>query len=187
MIDRCKPLFEMSFSLRDYENKIILPLMMKAFKHFIKYKLTDKFFADKIDMRIYSHCIKYKEHWAKEIKTIMPSLFKIIKKASIKNKNSSKEEAYLSILENTVIMLTSDDQAIYAVRDATSEHKKKEDIRRKIDSFFIENDASDMKFILEVYNFFKEIKPIKNLMVVEDSEVQEKLKKVFTTIDTIHE
>jgi hypothetical protein len=44
-----------------------------------------------------------------------------------------------------------------------------------------------MKFILEVYNFFKEIKPIKNLMVVEDSEVQEKLKKVFTTIDTIHE
>jgi len=183
---RYQPLFEMSFYLRDYENKIILPLMMKAFKHFIKYKLADRVFADKIDIRIYPHCIKHKKYWTEEIGRIISSLFKGVERTSIKNKNSNKEEAYLSILENIRAMLTSDDQAIYAARDALSKHKENDDIRIKIDRFFIKNNASDMIFISRVYSFFEEIKPIRN-SIIDGQIVNEKLEKLFTVIDTIHE
>jgi len=187
MVDRYKPLFEMSYRLQDYENKIITPPMLKIFVHFIKYKLTDKIFANKIDTKIYPHCIRYKEYWTKEIGQTFLLLFRELSTTSIKSKTGSKERAYLSSLENTIALLSTEGHAIQAMRDATNKNKNSEEIRISINKFFFKYNVRDSDFISKVYSFFEDIKPIKNVVALNERQLQIKLLSLFTVIDTIHE
>ncbi len=179
-----KSLFEMAFKPSDFESNVVDPRVINIYKHFIKYRLSvDEDFSNNFHKNLYSFIAKkgLKDYWKKEIHVFISSLMKDIKEVNIKKGyKNTKEKIYLSSIENNLILLSSKNQDVKAVKQATSEYKNNKEVEKNAKYFFKFNSVRELDWMISVYKFLISIKPIKNQ--VKSNEEIDKLFNNF--IDT---
>lgn len=166
MTQKYTPLFEMAFKPSDFEANVVDPRIMNIYKHFIKYRLSvDKSFCNNFDKNLYNFISKkkLKDYWKKEIHIFISSLMKDIKDVNIKKGyKDTKEKIYISSVENNLILLSSKNQDIKSIKQATSEYKNNKEVEKNVKYFFKFNSVREIDWMIDVYKFLISIKPIKN-------------------------
>jgi len=94
---RIQLLTEMSFSKNKFQQAIV-ELINPILNHFLKLKMTDRVFSDKIDERLYTAVKPSRTHWIDEIENKSDVAFKFITNRNLKS--STKERVYgLAIIQ----------------------------------------------------------------------------------------
>lgn len=88
---------------------------------------------------------------------------KDIKDVNIKKGyKDTKEKIYISSVENNLILLSSKNQDIKSIKQATSEYKNNKEVEKNVKYFFKFNSVREIDWMIDVYKFLISIKPIKN-------------------------
>jgi hypothetical protein len=179
------PFFEMSFSKQDFEHKVIIPLMRKILKHVIKYKLTDEDFVSNFnDKGLYTFLKRgnYREYWKDEIVDDLKTLMTNIKESYIDASN--KEVIYLESIKDCFIIMSSEKDEIFAIKNAISKYKNRDFVIHQAKRFFMSKGVNSIRtfpWMMAFVTFLKDIKPVKNKIIDEDTLLL-KIDKLFSIL-----
>jgi hypothetical protein len=176
---------EMAFSADHFENSVIKPYALNIVKHFIKLKLCDKSFSDLFDKDLYPFIVQYKGYWIDDIFDFIKAMFNDMQESSIAKKDKSrvsKEELYLSCIDNVFILLSSQNEALKAIKDGTTKFKNHDEVVDKAKRFLAKTRLREFDWIMDCYFFLYELSPTRNAILDNDAikEAYDKFIKNFS-------